>query len=230
MSNQIPVIVHQWLIRPYDGQLVGHYRVVRGYDASQGLFFVSDPFVGPQLTITADDFETWWRPFNRGYIPVYRPEQRPLVTAILGEDGSAEANLRRALVQAQGEVETRADGYAFFNLGEAYLALGEPAAAWQAYEQALTFDFPEHFWWYQFGHLEALNQTGAHQRVLELSAGVLAQAGELEEVRLQRGLAYLGLDDPAAARMELEQALVANPRYTRAMIALEGLEKAAGQP
>jgi tetratricopeptide (TPR) repeat protein len=223
LANDLPVIVHQWLVRPQDGVLVGHYRVLRGYDAAQGHFIANDPYTGPQFIIPYAQFDEWWRPFGRGYIPVYRPEQEALVAEILGEEWNAEENHRRALAQAQLETETLADGYAFFNLGDEYLALGDLDSAVAAYEKAFTFEFPDHFLWYQFGPLEAFNQVGAHQRVLDVTTEVLAHAGELEEARLQRGIAYLGLGDPVAARVEIEKALVANSRYEMAHNALEML-------
>jgi Tfp pilus assembly protein PilF len=51
----------------------------------------------------------------------------------------------------------------------------------------------------------------------------LAKAGELEEARLQRGMAYLALGNPAAARTEVEKALADNPRYKRAADFLESI-------
>lgn len=224
LANGLPIIVHQWLVRPHDGVLVGHYRVLRGYDAGRGFFFANDPYTGPQFTIPYAQFDEWWRPFNRGYIPVYRPEQEALVAAILGDDWDVETNHGRALAQAEAETQTFADGYAFFNLGDEYLALGDLGAAVAAYNAAFAFEFPDHFLWYQFGPLEAFNQVGDYQRVLDMTGPLIAQAVELEEVRLQRGLAYLGLGDPAAARAEIERALAANPRFGKAIAALEGLE------
>ncbi len=225
LANDLPVIVHQWLARPQDGVLVGHYRVLRGYDTNRGLFIANDPYTGPQFSISYAQFDEWWRPFNRGYIPVYRPQQEALVAAILGDDWDEETNHRLALAQAQEETQTLGDGYAFFNLGDEYLALGDPAGAVAAYDKAFAFEFPDHFLWYQFGPLEALNQVGDYQRVLAMSEQVIAQAGELEEVRLQRGLAYLGLGDATAARAEIEKALTANPHYDRAIAALDRLEQ-----
>jgi tetratricopeptide (TPR) repeat protein len=223
LAAGFPVIVHQWLVRPQDGVLVGHYRVLRGYDAGRSLFIANDPYTGPNFTIPYDQFEEWWRPFNRGYIPVYRPEQEALVAAILGDDWDAPSNWRHALAGAQAETQSIVDGYAFFNLGDDYLALDDPAQAVQAYNRALTFELPDHFLWYQFGHLEAFNRMGDYQRVLDITKEVLAKAGELEEARLQRGMAYLALGDPAAARAEAEKALADNPRYKRAQAFLESI-------
>ena len=224
LANDLPVIVHQWLVRPQDGVLVGHYRVLRGYDAQAGDFIANDPYTGPRLSIPYAQFDEWWRPFNRGYIPVYRPEQEALVAGILGDDWDELANHRQALAQAQQETQTFDDGYAFFNMGDEYLALGDPAAAVAAYDQAFAFQFPDHFLWYQFGPLQAFNAVGDYQRVLDITDPVLSQAGELEEARLQRGLAYLGLGDPAAARIEFEKALAANPHFEGARAALDSLE------
>ena len=224
LANDLPVIVHQWLVRPHDGVLVGHYRVLRGYDEGQGYFIANDPYTGPQLTIPYAQFEEWWRPFNRGYIPVYRPEQEALVATILGEDWDEGANHQRALAQAEAETQSLADGYAVFNLADEYLALGDLTAAVEAYDRAFAFEFPDHFLWYQFGPLEAFNRVGRYQQVLDITDTVIANAGELEEARLQRGVAYLGLGDPAAARAEIEKALAANPRYERAAVALQNLE------
>ena len=228
LAAGLPVIVHQWLVRPQDGVLVGHYRVLRGYDAGRGLFIANDPYTGPNFTITYAQLEEWWRPFNRGYIPVYRPEQEALVAAILGDDWDAASNERRALAAAQGEVQSIADGYAFFNLGDDYLALDDPAQAVQAYNRALAFELPDHFLWYQFGPLEAFNRTADYQRVLDITKSVLAKAGELEEARLQRGMAYQGLGNPAAARTEAEKALADNPRYKRAIAFLATFDSSAG--
>lgn len=223
-ANNIPVIVHQWLARPDDGVLVGHYRVVSGYDRLQNTFTTTDPYLGPGYTIDGAQFEDWWRPFNRGYIPVFRSDQAELVASLLAEDWDSTNNWERALLQAQSEAETLADGYAFFNLGDSRLALDNADEAVTAYDRAFTFTFPEHFLWYQFGPLEAYNRIGDYQRVLALTADIIAHAGDLEEARLQRGAAYLGLGDAAAARTEIEKALQANPRFLPAQQALAALE------
>jgi tetratricopeptide (TPR) repeat protein len=228
LAAGLPVIVHQWLVRPQDGVLVGHYRVLRGYDVGRSLFIANDPYTGPNFTIPYAQFEEWWRPFNRGYIPIYRPEQEALVAAILGDDWDVTSNWRHALVGAQAEVQSVADGYAFFNVGDDYLALDDPAQAVEAYNRALAFELPDHFLWYQFGPLEAFYRTGDYQRVLDMTKGVLAKAGELEEARLQRGMAYLALGNPTAARTEVEKALADNPRYKRATAFLATLDSSAG--
>ena len=223
VSNGIPVIVEQWLERPHDGVLVGHYRVVRGYDQGAGIIIVNDPYTGPDVRFSYALFDERWRPFNRCYIPVYLPEQEAVVRAILGADWEDEAMYQKALASAQREVEEIGDNYAWFNLGDDYLAVGGYREAADAYGRALEMGFPSHFLWYHYGPLEAYNALGEYQKVLSLSEEVLAQAPDVEEIRYQRGLAYLGLGEMEKAKTELELAVQYNPNYTMAIQALAGL-------
>lgn len=223
VSNGIPVIVGQWLERPHDGVLVGHYRVVRGYDQGTEVIIVNDPYKGPEVRFSYALFDERWRPFNRCYIPVYLPQQEAVVRAILGTDWQDEAMVQRALASAHREVEEIGDNYAWFNLGDDYLAIGEYGKAADAYGRALEMGFPSHFLWYHYGPLEAYNALGEYQKVLSLSEEVLAQAPDVEEIRYQRGLAYLGLGEVEKAKTEFELAVQYNPNYTMAIQALAGL-------
>lgn len=224
VSNGIPVIVQQWLERPHDKVLVGHYRVVRGYDRRAETIIVNDPYKGAQLSFSFELFDERWRAFNRRYIPAYPPHQEAMVKAILGADWEHEAMYRRALAAVQREAEENTeDAYAWFNLGDDHLALGEYVEAAQAYERALQIGFPSHFLWYQYGPLEAYNALGEYEKTVALSAEVLAMVSDIEEIRYQRGLAYLGLGEKEKARAEFELALKYNPSFSRAKEALEGI-------
>jgi tetratricopeptide (TPR) repeat protein len=223
VSNGIPVIVGQWLERPHDGVLVGHYRVVRGYDRRAEVIIVNDPYTGPEVRFSYALFDERWRPFNRCYIPVYLPEQEALVRTILGADWEDQAMYQRALASAQREAEEIGDNYAWFNLGDDYLAMGAYEKAADAYGRALEMGFPSHFLWYHYGPLEAHNALGEYQKVVSLSEEVLAQAPDVEEIRYQRGLAYLGLGEVEKAITEFELAVRYNANYTMAIQALAGL-------
>jgi len=221
ISNGIPVIVQQLLLVP-DGRQVGHYRVVRGY--GREAFIINDPYKGPKLRLPFALFDERWRAFNRRYIPVYPPEREDAVRAILGEDWDDGAMYERALAAARREVKDVGDGYAWFNLGDDYLALGDYEGAAEAYGRALELGLPPLFLWYQYGPFEAYNALGQHEKVLALSEGIVAEAPDIEEIRYQRGLAYLGLGDVEKARAEFELAVQYNPRYAEAQEALAGLE------
>ncbi|TEU17543.1 MAG: tetratricopeptide repeat protein [Anaerolineales bacterium] len=223
VSNGIPVIVGQWLERPHDGVLVGHYRVVRGYDQGAKVIVVNDPYTGPEARFSYALFDERWRPFNRCYIPVYLPEQEAVVRAILGADWEDEAMSQRALASARWEVEEVGDNYAWFNLGDDYLAVEKYGEAADAYGRALEMGFPSHFLWYHYGPLEAYNALGEYQKVLSLSEEVLTQAPDIEEILYQRGLAYLRLGEVEKAKTEFGLAVRYNPNYTMAIQALAGL-------
>ncbi len=138
LSNNIPVIVEQWLERP-DDELTAHYRLVRGYDQAAGLIYVNDSYTGPNLRYSEADFDRWWQAFHRIYIPVYPPEQEPLVRAIVGEEQwEAGAMWQKAADRALAETQSDPNLYNWYNLGEARLRLNDVAGAVEAFEQSLS--------------------------------------------------------------------------------------------
>jgi tetratricopeptide (TPR) repeat protein len=196
---------------------------VRGYDQKAEVIIVNDPYTGPKVPFSYALFDERWRPFNRCYIPVYLPGQEKVVRAILGTDWEDEAMYQQALASAQQEVEEIGDNYAWFNLGDDYLAMGKHREAADAYGEALQMGFPSHFLWYHFGPLETYNALREYQKVLSLSEKVLAQAPDIEEIRYQRGLAYLGLGEVEKAKTEFGLAVRYNPNYAEAAQALTSL-------
>lgn len=226
MAQDIPVIVEQWLAKRGSGELVGHYRVVRGYDQRRQLFTTNDSFNGPNFVIPYAQFDEWWRPFNRTYIVAYRPEQEALVKQVLGSDWELTQNWQEARIVAQAETESIADGYSYFNLGTSATALADYDSARQAYDNALTFSFPEHFLWYQFGPYEAYYRTEAYDKVLDMTQDLIAKAGDTEEAHYYRGLVFEAQGKPEHARTAFEQAISANPRYAPAQAKLQDIKNA----
>lgn len=49
-----------------------HFRVVRGYDETQGILIMSDSISGPNVALTEHDFGVLWNMQGRQYIPVSR--------------------------------------------------------------------------------------------------------------------------------------------------------------
>ncbi len=86
VANDIPVIVLQ---NVSETNPISHFRVVVGYDDGPGVFFVNDSLLGPNVAIPYDSFDERWKALaysHARYIPVYRPEQAALVSAIIGPD------------------------------------------------------------------------------------------------------------------------------------------------
>ncbi len=223
VANGIPVVVEQWLERP-DDELTGHFRLVRGYDNGAGVMIVNDSYLGPNLRLRYTDFDRMWRAFNRAYIPIYRPEQEPLVREIIGQDADDNAMYQRALDTARRETQEQNDLYAWFNQGDGYLGLGQTDEAIAAYERAFSFTLPPRFLWYRYGPLEAYNRAGEYQKAIDLAARVLAAVPNLEEALYYQGVAYEGLNRLNEAVQAYQKAVQANPRFLPAQQALKRLQ------
>lgn len=50
-----------------------HFRVVRGYDDTQGILIMSDSLSGPNVALTERDFDLLWNTQGRQYLPVEPP-------------------------------------------------------------------------------------------------------------------------------------------------------------
>ncbi|MFN8498911.1 MAG: C39 family peptidase [Anaerolineae bacterium] len=224
LSNDIPVIVEQWML---DDGGMGHYRLATGFNKERGTVTFDDSFYGPDQRWTWEDFEARWGEFNnlRKFIPVYRPEQAPLVRAILGPDADDAQMWVRAEAAARANIEGFPnDGRTWFALGDALLAQDRAPEALDAYEKGYALGLPKRFYWYQFGHFEALAKLGRWQRLLELTQPVLAAAPIHEEMHYYQGLAYQGLGNKVAARAAFQLALSDHPGMARAQQALAALQ------
>jgi hypothetical protein len=223
LSNGIPVMAEQWL--PDDGGM-GHYRLATGFNRARGTVTFDDSLLGPDGRWTWAQWEARWSEFNtsRIYILVYRPEQAPLVRALLGPDADDVQMWQRAEAGARSNLEVFSDdGRVWFSLGDALLNQGRTDEALDAYEKAYALGLPWRYYWYQFGHYEALARLGRWQRLLELTQPVLARAPMHEEMYYYQGVAYKGLGNVEAARQSFNQALTNNRNFARARASLQAL-------
>ncbi len=229
IAHGVPVIVEQWLERP-DDELTGHYRLVRGYDRTAEVIIVNDSYSGPQRSFPLAEFDRLWRAFNRVYIPVYRPEDEPMVRRIIGDAWDEQAMYRQAAETAQREVEAVGDLYAWFNLGDSLLGLGRAEEAVVAFERAIALGLPPRLLWYRFGPLVAYNRAGRYQKTLDLATPLLAKVPMLEEAQYQRGVALEGLGREEEAIVAYEWALRYNSRLEEARRALTRVQQALQGP
>ena len=81
VSQGIPVIVLQWLDRPGG---IPHFRVVRGYDDTTGLVWVTDSMIGEAAYVSYQDFEVLWNTQGRLMIPVYPESHQAQVLRSVG--------------------------------------------------------------------------------------------------------------------------------------------------
>jgi tetratricopeptide (TPR) repeat protein len=209
INGGIPVLTEGWL---RVGEDVGHYRLVRGYDLETGELLTQDSYHGPDIWVSGEDFEAMWRPFFFAYAPLYRPEQEPLVAAIVGADWYDTAMASRALEDAQEAVDVAPDDpFGWYNLGTARFLHEDFDGAVSAFERSVSIGLPSRFFWYQFDFFAALNATGRHQRVLELTTPLITQVDSLAELYIERGYALAALGQKHEAVAAYEQALLYTP-------------------
>lgn len=222
LSNGFPVMVETWA-RPEDQGGMGHYRLLVGYSQADNRFLTYDSLHGPGVIIPMDEFDRFWRVFNRTYLVMFPPEQAPLVYALLGTRADKRAMTEQALLTAQDEARANpADPFAWFNMGTNYARLGEAALAASAFDEARRLGLPYRMLWYQFDIFPTYLATGRQQEVIELATATLRATGGLEELYYQRGLALAALNQPGAAE-DFQAALDYNPNFEPAARALEEL-------
>lgn len=221
LSNGFPVLLETWLI--HDGDGLGHYRLLTGYDDATGQFNTFDSLSGPDVIVDQAQLDTDWRVFNRLYIVVFPPEQADVVAAIIGPDVDDTTLYERLVAEARAEIaQNPNDAIAAFNLGDALTRLGRYDQAVTAFDQARQIGLHWRRLWYQFTPFEAYYGVQRYQDVLDLSTATLKGTGGLEEAYYYHGLALHATDQPGAAD-DFEAAIAYNPHFTPAADALRAL-------
>ena len=209
--NDIPVIARTWL--KY-GEDIAHFRVIKGYDDTAGVFIQDDSYQGKNLEYTYWDFNKLWEAFNYEYIVLVRPEQKDIVEKILGE--SLDEKTAWEIAKKESEKKLSADPasvYDRFNLSVADYYLEDYEGAVEAYE-AISARLPFRMLWYQIEPILAYNKLGEEEKVLEMTAGILNNNNRaFSELYQLRGRIYLKRGDLGAAREEFEKALYYNKNY-----------------
>jgi len=225
LSNGFPVMVEAWT-EPQDNGGMGHYQLLVGYNQAENLFLTQDSLHGPGVTLPMDEFDHFWRVFNRTYLVVFPPDQAGVVYAILGPRADRTAMYEGALRTAQEEARAKPDNpFAWFNMGTNYARLGEPALAAGAFDEARRLGLPYRLLWYQFDVFETYLAMGRYQEVIELATATLKATGGLEELYYYRGLARQAINQPQAAE-DFQAALAYNPNFEPAARTLGELKSA----
>jgi tetratricopeptide (TPR) repeat protein len=221
LSNDFPVLAETWLI--HDGDGLGHYRLLTGYDKNTNQFNTDDSLNGPNFKVDMAQFDQDWRVFNRVYLVVFPPDQADKVFAIIGDDLNDTTLYERLLAEAQAETEAQPDdAIAWFNKGDALTRLSRYDEAVIAFDQARQIGLHWRRLWYQFTPFEAYYVVGRYQDVLDLTEATLNVTGGLEEVYYYHGLALHATGQPGAVE-DFQAALAYNPHFAPAANALDML-------
>ena len=212
LANGLPVVVKQWL---HQGEDIGHFRIVRGFDERQKVFLTDDSYDGPNRKISFSDFDELWQPFNYGYILVYPPELQKMVEVILGEAIDPVYAYQKAAERAEREEN-------FFNLATSFYHLGEYQKSVEAFEKVES-QLPRRMLWYQIEPILSYQSLGRFDKVLALTDNILNGGNRaFSELYQIRGEIFLAQGDKEKARLEFEKAVKYNINYQPAK---EGLAK-----
>jgi tetratricopeptide (TPR) repeat protein len=215
----------------YDGpdasrDWMAHNRVIMGYDDASQVLYSYDSLLGngedgQGRPIPYADIDVRWKPFNRDYLVLYRPEEEERLQEIMGDQWEPAFNFEWALAQSQAELNTeKADSFTLFNIGSSLVALGRYEEAADYFDQARAVGLPWRMFWYQYGPFEAYYHTGRYDDVLQMARDVIAATPGVEESYYYAALAYEAQGDMLRAEANYEVAIMRNDSYTAAREAL----------
>lgn len=228
VAGGFPVLVENIY---YDGpdsfrDWMGHNRVIMGYDDTLEVLYSFDSLLGngedgQGRPIPYADIDVRWKPFNRDYLVIYRPEEEERLQAIMGDHWDPIYNAEWALAQSQAELNTEhADSFTLFNIGSSLVALGRYEEAADYFDQARGLGLPWRMLWYQYGPFEAYYQMGRYDDVLQMARDVIASTPGVEEVYYYAALAYQAQGDMLRAEANYQVAIQRNVDYDAAIEAL----------
>lgn len=137
VTNGFAPMVTQWMVDP-EIERISHWRTVQAYDDKLGAFYVNDPMRGRGVPLTYEWFDRSWQPFSYRYLVIYRPEDEPLLRAIVGEEWNDREMRRKFYERARFEAHTRGTSASWLALGEAAYGYGMFDEAVRAFEQGLA--------------------------------------------------------------------------------------------
>jgi len=235
LAAGFPVIIEKGFEGPgFDGWM-GHYEVITGYDDGRSRFTAQDSYIMPDLPVSYDDVEEYWRNFNYTFLVVYPPERETEVLSILGPLADEEASYRSAAQMASDEIYATTDRdqfFAWFNRGSSLVSLRDYQGAAQAYDAAFKLyaslepaTRPWRMLWYQTGPYFAYYYSGRYLDVLNLATQTLSNMSEpiLEESYYWRALARLALGDTDGAVSDLRASLEQHPGFAPSTAQLQSM-------
>lgn len=219
ITNEIPVVVYQK--SHLTGKIIGHYRLVRGYDEVQKIFIVADSYYGPNYRISFKNFDELWRPFGYLLIVVYPANKEKTVNNVLGPLADREKMISEFEKSIQGRIKP-ADQYDFLNAALIAFLREDYSETVKNFEKAQAIGLDtERILWYIEWPVTAYNELKNTEKVFELT-DLVFQSGNLAAAELiyERGRAFLNLEEPQKALAEFLKAISLEPYFKPAVQAL----------
>ncbi len=224
LRASVPVLIEKGFEPEADLGWMGHYELIVGFNDEKREFIAMDSYMGPYQAVPYDQFDQYWRQFDRTYLVVYPNDKVESVNQVLGTQVDDATMWAGALAMAQQEASSAPnDAFAWFNLGTDYVALQDWTKAVAAYDHARQLGLPWRMTWYQFGWFEAYLNAGRYDDVLALADATIKVTPNIEEMYYYKGLVLKALGNSDAARSQFELALKYNPNFAPARQVLASL-------
>ena len=206
---------------PDDDLWAAHYLLLTGYDDPTQMFIAQDPYRGPDQSISYEQLEAEWKPFNYVYLVVFLPEREAEIQALLGSNWDPVANRQNALAIAEAAIaQDPNDAFAWFNMGSNLVAFERYDEANAAYDRARELELPQRMFRYQFGPFIANFQANRTDDLLALTDYALQRTEMSEETWLWHGWALYRQGNTNGAIEDWRKALSVRPGYEDALYAL----------
>jgi len=211
-----PVLVRSLYLPTED---YAHYRVIKGYDDTKGVFIDEDGIQGENFPISYTDFMNLWKPFDDEYIVLTPPDKKAEVEAILGSAADTTTAWQNA---ASAIPSSSIDSIDQFNLSVALYYTGDYQGSVNAFEKAEP-TLSEHALWYQIEPIESYYELGEYDKVFSLANSIIDNGNPAyPELYVVEGESYLKQGNTTAAKTAFETALQYNKNLKSAE---EGLKE-----
>ncbi|GAB4421318.1 MAG: hypothetical protein Kow002_10180 [Anaerolineales bacterium] len=218
LATNYPVIVESVTgldpndaLGPNDDLWAAHYLLLTGYNDNTQTFTIQDSYHGADLSISYEQLQKEWEPFNNLYMVIYFPQNEAELQAILGADWDPDVNRQRALEEAQKAVQEDPDNaYAWFNLGSDLVYFERYEEAALAYDKSREIGLPLRMFRYQFGPFWAYFHAERIEDLLVLTDYARGITDMSEETWFWYGWALYRQNDFEGAKKAWEKALSIN--------------------
>ncbi len=162
VANGFAPMVTQWMQDPSVSR-ISHWRTVRGYDDAMGVFYVNDSMLGNMVPLPYDWFGRNWQSFSYRYMVIYRPEDEPLLQAVVGPEWSENTARASLYERARAEALAQNTSFAWLAYGEAAYANGVFDEAVAAFERGLAMGSAAGVFGVRSSYPQALRALGRRQ-------------------------------------------------------------------
>lgn len=214
IALDLPVVIRTWL---KEGEDIGHYRVIRGYDLNTNTLIQDDSLQGKNLSYTFEQMESLWQPFNYEYLVLYPDEKSEDVERIIREEMDKATAWKNSQARIREELNRNPeDIYAQFNMSVTLYHLGQYEESVQYFE-AVENRLPSRMLWYQIEPLWSYYQTKNYSKLTTKINIILENNNQaFSELYYLKGLVLLDQGNLPGAKQEFEKALIYKHNFTPA--------------